>query len=72
MRIFAAMARVALASLALSSAADARILRIEYSRVVEVMGALNAGGFNEIGLVTEGEGPSFGAGAASNTESDGG
>ncbi len=31
--------------------------------LAQVMGALNAGGFNEIGLVTDGEGPSFGAGA---------
>ena len=45
---------------------------IPYERVAQVMGALNAGGFNEIGLVTDGEGPSFGAGAASNTESNGG
>lgn len=45
---------------------------IPYERVAQVMGALNAGGFNEIGLVTDGEGPSFGAGAASNPESDGG
>lgn len=45
---------------------------IPYERVAQVMGALNAGGFNEIGLVTDGEGPSFGAGAASNTGNDGG
>ncbi len=45
---------------------------IPYERVAQVMGALNAGGFNEIGLVTDAEGPSFGAGPASNTESDGG
>ena len=45
---------------------------IPYERVAQVMGALNAGGFNEIGLVTDGEGPSFGAGDASNTESNGG
>jgi biopolymer transport protein TolR len=45
---------------------------IPYERVAQVMGALNAGGFNEIGLVTDAEGPSFGAGAASNGESDGG
>jgi biopolymer transport protein TolR len=38
---------------------------IPYERVAQVMGALNAGGFNEIGLVTDAEGPSFGAGAAS-------
>jgi biopolymer transport protein TolR len=44
---------------------------IPYERVAQVMGALNAGGFNEIGLVTDSEGPSFGAGAASNPETDG-
>jgi biopolymer transport protein TolR len=38
---------------------------IPYERVAQVMGALNAGGFNEIGLVTDAEGPSFGAGQAS-------
>ena len=31
-------------------------------RVAQVMGALTAGGFNEIGLVTDAEGPTFGAG----------
>lgn len=45
---------------------------IPYERVAQVMGALNAGGFNEIGLVTDGEGPSFGAGDASNTAGGGG
>ena len=35
---------------------------IPYQRVAQVMGALNAGGFNEIGLVTDAEGPSFGGG----------
>ena len=45
---------------------------IPYERVSQVMGALNAGGFNEIGLVTDGAGPSFGAGAASNSEGNGG
>ena len=45
---------------------------IPYERVAQVMGALNAGGFNEIGLVTDGEGPSFGAGDASNSEGNGG
>jgi biopolymer transport protein TolR len=34
--------------------------RIPYERVAQVMGALNAGGFNEIGLVTDGEGPKLG------------
>jgi len=32
---------------------------IAYERVVQVMGALNAGGFNDIGLVTDTGGPSF-------------
>jgi biopolymer transport protein TolR len=39
---------------------------IPYERVVQVMGALNAGGFSNIGLVTETGGPSFGGGGASN------
>ncbi|KPQ07678.1 MAG: TolA energization system membrane component TolR [Rhodobacteraceae bacterium HLUCCA12] len=34
---------------------------IPYERVVQIMGALNAGGFRNIGLVTDGEGPVFGA-----------
>jgi biopolymer transport protein TolR len=32
---------------------------IAYERVVQVMGALNAAGFNDIGLVTETGGPTF-------------
>jgi biopolymer transport protein TolR len=32
---------------------------IPYERVVQVMGALNAGGFSNIGLVTDTGGPSF-------------
>lgn len=32
---------------------------IPYEAVMQVMGALNAGGFNSIGLVTEGGGPTF-------------
>jgi biopolymer transport protein TolR len=32
---------------------------IPYARVVEVMGALNAAGFHDIGLVTETGGPTF-------------
>ena len=36
---------------------------IPYARVVQVMGALNAGGFHNIGLVTDTGGPSFGADA---------
>ena len=38
---------------------------IPYERVVQVMGALNAGGFNDIGLVTDTGGPSFGGAPAS-------
>jgi biopolymer transport protein TolR len=44
---------------------------VPYSRVAQVMGALNAGGFNEIGLVTDSEGPSFGAGGAAEPATDG-
>lgn len=33
---------------------------IPYERVAQVMGALNAGGFNEIGLVTDIDGPRMG------------
>ena len=32
---------------------------IPYSQVVQVMGALNAGGFRNIGLVTDSDGPAF-------------
>ncbi|MEM1066993.1 MAG: protein TolR [Pseudomonadota bacterium] len=32
---------------------------IPYERVMQVMGALNAGGFSSIGLVTEADGPRF-------------
>jgi biopolymer transport protein TolR len=35
---------------------------IPYARVVEVMGALNASGFSNIGLVTDTGGPAFGGG----------
>ncbi len=35
---------------------------LPYERVAQVMGALNAGGFSNIGLVTDGQGPDFGAG----------
>ncbi|MFN0115670.1 MAG: protein TolR [Paracoccaceae bacterium] len=35
---------------------------IPYERVVQVMGALNAGGFNNIILVTDAGGPGFGTG----------
>jgi len=34
---------------------------IPYERVMQVMGALNAGGFRNIGLVTDSGGPGFGA-----------
>ena len=34
---------------------------IPYARVAQVMGALNAGGFRNIGLVTDADGPTFGA-----------
>jgi len=33
---------------------------VTYERVAQVMGALNAAGFNDIGLVTDANGPSFG------------
>ena len=33
---------------------------VSYERVAQLMGALNAGGFNNIGLVTDTGGPSFG------------
>ncbi len=36
--------------------------RLPYERVAQVMGALNAGGFNNIGLVTDAQGPDFGNG----------
>ncbi len=32
---------------------------IPYEQVVQVMGALNSGGFNNIGLVTDSDGPRF-------------
>ncbi|MEO6301457.1 MAG: protein TolR [Paracoccaceae bacterium] len=35
---------------------------VTYERVAQVMGALNAGGFNNIGLVTDTGGPDFGSG----------
>jgi biopolymer transport protein TolR len=35
---------------------------IPYERVAQVMGALNAGGFRNIGLVTDTDGPTLGAG----------
>ncbi len=36
--------------------------RIPYERVAQVMGALSAGGFSEIGLVTDGQGPKMDGG----------
>ncbi|MCB6178413.1 protein TolR [Rhodobacter sp. Har01] len=36
---------------------------LPYERVAQVMGALNAGGFTNIGLVTDAQGPDFGAAA---------
>jgi biopolymer transport protein TolR len=44
---------------------------IPYERVAQVMGALSAGGFTDIGLVTDAAGPSFGGGPASNPDTDG-
>ena len=35
---------------------------VPYERVAQLMGALNAGGFNDIGLVTDPNGPTFGGG----------
>ena len=35
---------------------------VPYERVAQLMGALNAGGFNNIGLVTDPGGPKFGGG----------
>jgi len=34
---------------------------VPYARVAQVMGALNAGGFRDIGMVMDTDGPSFGA-----------
>lgn len=48
---------------------------IPYEQVVQVMGALNNGGFSNITLVTDGGGPSFngtGAGAGTDTGGNGG
>jgi biopolymer transport protein TolR len=44
---------------------------IPYERVAQVMGALNAGGFNEIAFVTDAAAPSFGAGETSETGNGG-
>jgi len=45
--------------------------RVPYERVAQVMGALNAGGFTEIGLVTDAEGQGFGGVAPARPETDG-
>ena len=46
---------------------------IPYEKVVQVMGALNNGGFSNITLVTDGGGPSFGAGGGpATTDGNGG
>ena len=54
------------AAIAAERTSDKVFLRADgampYERVAQVMGALNAGGFNNIGLVTDTDGPSFGAG----------
>ena len=46
--------------------------RVPYSDVMEVMGALNAGGFSNIGLVTESGGPRLDGDAASGSVSGAG
>ncbi|MFN6979296.1 MAG: protein TolR [Gemmobacter sp.] len=54
-----------LAAVAAERRSDKVFLRadgaIPYGRVAQVMGALNAGGFRNIGLVTDADGPRFGA-----------
>ncbi|MFN3643960.1 MAG: protein TolR [Gemmobacter sp.] len=54
-----------LAAVAAERRSDKVFLRadsaIPYGRVAQVMGALNAGGFRNIGLVTDTDGPRFGA-----------
>ena len=45
---------------------------VAYERVAQVMGALNAGGFNEIAFVTDAKAPGLGADGASNGEGNGG
>jgi len=44
---------------------------IPYARVMQVMGALNAGGFRDIGLVTDSGGPTFDGTAPDGTTQDG-
>ncbi len=41
---------------------------VSYERVAQLMGALNAGGFNNIGLVTDTGGSSFDGGAAGGSD----
>jgi biopolymer transport protein TolR len=57
-----------LAAVAAERTSDRVFLRadgaIPYERVMQVMGALNAGGFRNIGLVTDSGGPAMGAGPA--------
>ena len=54
-----------LRAIATERASDKVFLRadgaVPYERVAQVMGALNAGGFRNIGLVTDTDGPRFGA-----------
>jgi len=53
-----------LAAIAQERTSNKIFLRVDgavpYERVAQVMGALNAAGFNDIGLVTDANGPSFG------------
>jgi biopolymer transport protein TolR len=55
-----------LAAIAAERTSDKVFLRadgaIPYARVAQVLGALNAGGFRNIGFVTDTEGPTFGGG----------
>ncbi len=55
-----------LSAIAAERTSDKVFLRADgalaYERVAQVMGALNAGGFTNIGLVTDAQGPDFGAG----------
>ena len=45
---------------------------LSYGRVMQVMGALNAAGFSDIVLVTDGGGPAMGAGAGATPARTGG
>ena len=55
-----------LSAIAAERTSDKIFLRADgalaYERVAQVMGALNAGGFNNIGLVTDAGGPAMGGG----------